>query len=175
MRLGAEVIYERMYEVHVSGHACQEELKMMLGLTKPKFFIPMHGEDVYKRQELDLEFGCGQSCGDRAGMSRVGECTAATQRTCRQGRYAYGGCAAGKAERPQMCIRDRATISFRWRKVAIFHPCLDDGCAEIPRILRNRERFHTLWTVDFMGTERHTIEDEKSHSHCCGDDSFLWI
>ena len=44
MRLGADVIYERMYEVHVSGHACQEELKIMLALTKPKFFFPVHGE-----------------------------------------------------------------------------------------------------------------------------------
>ena len=33
-----------MYDVHVSGHACQEELKLMLALTKPKFFIPVHGE-----------------------------------------------------------------------------------------------------------------------------------
>ena len=42
--LGAEVIYESMYDVHVSGHACQEELKMMLALTKPHYFIPVHGE-----------------------------------------------------------------------------------------------------------------------------------
>ncbi len=41
---GADVIYESLGEVHVSGHACQEELKIMLGITKPKFFIPMHGE-----------------------------------------------------------------------------------------------------------------------------------
>ncbi len=41
---GAEVIYEALDEVHVSGHACQEELKIMLAVTQPKFFIPMHGE-----------------------------------------------------------------------------------------------------------------------------------
>lgn len=41
---GAEVIYERLAEVHVSGHACREELKLMLALTKPKFFMPVHGE-----------------------------------------------------------------------------------------------------------------------------------
>jgi ribonuclease J len=44
MRSGAEVVYEAMYEVHVSGHACQDEQKLMLSLTKPKFFIPVHGE-----------------------------------------------------------------------------------------------------------------------------------
>lgn len=44
MKLGAEVIYESMYDVHVSGHACQEEQKMLLSLVKPKYFIPVHGE-----------------------------------------------------------------------------------------------------------------------------------
>ena len=41
---GAEVIYDRHTDLHVSGHACQEEQKMMLALTKPKYFIPVHGE-----------------------------------------------------------------------------------------------------------------------------------
>ena len=44
MKSGAHVIYESMYDVHVSGHACQEEQKLLLSLTKPKFFIPVHGE-----------------------------------------------------------------------------------------------------------------------------------
>ena len=43
-RLGAEVIYDRSAAIHVSGHACQEDLKLMLGLCKPKYFIPVHGE-----------------------------------------------------------------------------------------------------------------------------------
>ena len=41
---GAEVIYDRHTDLHVSGHACQEEQKMMLGLVKPKYFIPVHGD-----------------------------------------------------------------------------------------------------------------------------------
>jgi ribonuclease J len=43
-RRGANVIYEKIAKIHVSGHAFQEELKMMLRLTKPKYFIPIHGE-----------------------------------------------------------------------------------------------------------------------------------
>ncbi len=43
-KIGAEVIYRALAEVHVSGHACQEELKLILSLTKPKYFIPVHGE-----------------------------------------------------------------------------------------------------------------------------------
>lgn len=44
MKLGAHVVYENIYEVHVSGHACQEEQKLILSITKPRFFIPVHGE-----------------------------------------------------------------------------------------------------------------------------------
>lgn len=56
---GAKVIYERMADVHVSGHACKEELKLMLTLTKPKFFIPVHGETrhLYQHKELAEELG----------------------------------------------------------------------------------------------------------------------
>ncbi len=43
-KLGAEVIYNELADVHVSGHACQEELKLMLSLVKPKYFMPVHGE-----------------------------------------------------------------------------------------------------------------------------------
>ncbi len=43
-RKGADVIYEKISEIHVSGHAFQEELKLMINLTKPKYFIPIHGE-----------------------------------------------------------------------------------------------------------------------------------
>ncbi len=44
MKIGAEVVYSSLADVHVSGHACQEEQKLMLSLVKPKFFIPVHGE-----------------------------------------------------------------------------------------------------------------------------------
>ena len=43
-RKGADVVYEKSEGLHVSGHACQEELKIIHGLVKPKFFIPVHGE-----------------------------------------------------------------------------------------------------------------------------------
>ncbi len=44
MKIGAEVVYSTLEDVHVSGHACQEEQKLMLALVKPKYFIPVHGE-----------------------------------------------------------------------------------------------------------------------------------
>ncbi|MGI5971280.1 MAG: ribonuclease J [Oscillospiraceae bacterium] len=48
-RKGAEVIYDRFSDLHVSGHACKEEQKIMLALTKPKYFIPVHGEPRHLR------------------------------------------------------------------------------------------------------------------------------
>ncbi len=56
---GAEVIYESLAKVHVSGHACQEELKLMLALAKPKFFIPIHGEFRHLKQHVDLAESLG--------------------------------------------------------------------------------------------------------------------
>ena len=44
MKIGAEVVYSSLADVHVSGHACQEEQKLMISLVRPKFFIPVHGE-----------------------------------------------------------------------------------------------------------------------------------
>ena len=54
MKKGVEVIYENMYDVHVSGHACQQDLKLMIGITKPKFFIPVHGEQKHLSKHASL-------------------------------------------------------------------------------------------------------------------------
>lgn len=59
MKSGAEVIYEAMYEVHVSGHACQEELKLIQALTKPKFFIPVHGEYKHLVKHAQIAYSMG--------------------------------------------------------------------------------------------------------------------
>lgn len=61
LKLGAHVIYEKMYDVHVSGHACQEELKLIMGLVKPKYFIPVHGEQKHLRKHAALAEGMGIS------------------------------------------------------------------------------------------------------------------
>lgn len=59
MRRGCVVVYEKMYDVHVSGHACQGELKIIHSLVKPKFFIPVHGEQkhLYKHAMLAQSMG----------------------------------------------------------------------------------------------------------------------
>ena len=54
MKRGADVVYERMYDVHVSGHACQEELKLMMSITNPKYVIPLHGEQKHLMKHASL-------------------------------------------------------------------------------------------------------------------------
>lgn len=59
MKRGCTVVYESMYEVHVSGHACAEELKLIQSIVKPKYFIPVHGEQKHLRRHgaLAVEMG----------------------------------------------------------------------------------------------------------------------
>ena len=59
LKLGAEVIYESMYDVHVSGHACQEEQKLMLTLAKPQFFLPVHGEYKHLKKHAQTAAAVG--------------------------------------------------------------------------------------------------------------------
>jgi len=61
-RRGAEVYYEKVSEVHVSGHASQEELKLMLNIVQPRYFIPVHGEyrHLVKHVQLAEHVGIGR-------------------------------------------------------------------------------------------------------------------
>ena len=56
---GAEVIYDAMEEVHVSGHACREELKLIHSLIKPKYFVPVHGEYRHLKEHAELAKSLG--------------------------------------------------------------------------------------------------------------------
>lgn len=56
---GATVVYEKMAELHASGHACQEELKLIHSLVRPKYFLPVHGETRHLHQHARLAQGLG--------------------------------------------------------------------------------------------------------------------
>lgn len=59
LKKGCEVIYESAYDVHVSGHACAEEQKLVMSLVKPKYFIPVHGEQKHMRKQKDTAISIG--------------------------------------------------------------------------------------------------------------------
>ena len=82
MRRGAEVVYDRQAELHVSGHACQEELKIIMALTKPKFFMPAHGEF----RHLKINAGLAKATGvhpNNIFISEIGKVLELTQDSAR--------------------------------------------------------------------------------------------
>jgi len=58
---GAEVIYESLADIHVSGHASQEELKLIHRLIRPKYFMPVHGEYRHLKRHANLAVELGMS------------------------------------------------------------------------------------------------------------------
>lgn len=78
MKKGVTVIYEKMYEVHVSGHACQEDLKLMMGLVKPKFFIPVHGEQKHLMKHALLAESMGIP-NENIYIGEIGNCIEITE------------------------------------------------------------------------------------------------
>ena len=110
-KIGAEVIYRALAEVHVSGHACQEELKLILALTKPKFFIPVHGE----HRHLVLHKELAQSVGIPRNNSFVlsnGQVLELDQKTAKLG----GTVQAGKILVDGLGVGDVGNIVLRDRK-----------------------------------------------------------
>lgn len=61
LKKGADVVYDGIADVHVSGHACQEELKLMLAPTKPKYFMPVHGEFIHLSSHRELAISMGMA------------------------------------------------------------------------------------------------------------------
>lgn len=59
LKLGSDVIYESMYEVHASGHACQNEIKLMLSLIRPKYYMPVHGEYKHLLKNAEIAYDLG--------------------------------------------------------------------------------------------------------------------
>ncbi len=114
LKSGAEVIYESMYEVHVSGHACQEELKLMLALTKPKFYIPMHGEykHLIKNRRLAIDMGMDKDNVLIASIGNVIETDGNTLRVVSQvpaGRVLVDGLGVGDVG--SIVLRDRKHLA----------------------------------------------------------------
>ncbi len=111
MKLGAEVVYEKMYEVHVSGHACQEEQKLMLAITKPKFFIPVHGEfkHLMKHKQTAMAVGIPEENIIIAGIGDVIETDGVDMRIT-------GEVPAGKVLVDGLGVGDVGAIVLRDRK-----------------------------------------------------------
>ena len=89
-KLGAEVIYSSLEPIHVSGHACRDELKILHSLIKPKFFIPVHGEYRHLKKHAKLAEGQGIKEGNIV-IAEIGDTVELTSKTIKLGeRFASG-------------------------------------------------------------------------------------
>ncbi len=111
LKLGCDVVYESMYEVHVSGHACQEELKIIHSLVKPEFFIPVHGEQKHLRKHADLAQSLGMQK-DHIFIGDIGNVVELKQKYIKQ----LPSVASGKVFVDGLGVGDVGSIVLRDRK-----------------------------------------------------------
>lgn len=111
---GADVIYEALADVHVSGHACQEELKIIHHLVKPKFFMPIHGEYRHLKQHANLAARIGMPT-ENIFMMEIGKVlelshdSARINGTVPSGRVLVDGLGVGDVG--SIVLRDRKLLS----------------------------------------------------------------
>ena len=110
-RKGAEVVYEKSEGLHVSGHACQEELKIIHGLVKPTFFIPVHGEQRHLQIHSKLAQSMGMSA-KNVFIGDIGTVFEFTPKTCK----VNGTVTAGKVFVDGTGVGDVGNVVLRDRK-----------------------------------------------------------
>ncbi len=110
-RKGAEVIYDKLADLHVSGHACQEELKIIHALVKPKFFIPLHGEQRHLKRHARLAQEMGMSP-ERIIISDIGRVIELTRTSAKL----TGTVPAGKMLVDGLGVGDVGSVVLRDRK-----------------------------------------------------------
>lgn len=132
MKRGANVVYEKMYDVHVSGHACQEELKLLISLVKPKYYIPLHGEQkhLYKHALLAQTMGIPKA---NTLISNIGEVIEVSKKSIRvtetvpSGRVLVDGLGVGDVG--GVVLRDRKHLSDNG--IIIINVAMDSATGEV--------------------------------------------
>ena len=110
-RKGADVVYEKSEGLHVSGHACQEELKIIHGLVKPRFFIPIHGE----QRHLQIHSKLAQTMGMTPKNIFIGEIGSVFELTAKSCKL-KGAVTAGKVFVDGTGVGDVGSVVLRDRK-----------------------------------------------------------
>jgi len=113
-KIGVEVIHDAAVEVHVSGHACQEELKLMQALTKPRYFMPVHGEYKHMSANRDLAIQMGMDSrnifiSDIGNVLEIDKSGARINGTVTAGRVLVDGYGVGDVG--NIVLRDRLLLS----------------------------------------------------------------
>lgn len=127
---GAQVVYERGTDLHVSGHACQEELKMIYALVKPKFFIPVHGERRMLHKSADMIGAMGHErknilIGENGRVMELTRRTAKLGDTVPAGKVLVDGMGVGDVG--SVVLRDRKHLADEGMVVVVMTLSGEDG------------------------------------------------
>ena len=129
-RKGATVVYDRADMLHVSGHACQEELKIIHGLVKPKFFIPVHGEQRHLKIHAKLAREMGMAP-NHIIISDIGRVIELTPKTCKLGGTVTAGKVfvdgSGVGDVGSVVLRDRRHLAQDGMVVVVVSMSGEDG------------------------------------------------
>ena len=129
-RKGADVVYEKSEGLHVSGHACQEELKIIQGLVKPKFFIPVHGEQRHLQLHSKLAKQMGMNPKNIC-IGEIGSVIELTKRTCKCDHAVPAGMVlvdgTGVGDVGSVVLRDRKHLAEDGMIVVCVNLSAEDG------------------------------------------------
>ena len=158
---GAYVVYDRMADVHVSGHACREELKLMLHIAKPKYFIPAHGEfrHLMTHGRLALDMGVPE---ENIFVMNTGDVVTFTkQGAAKAGEVPSGAVMVdGSGSIEDAVIRDRRDLSSQGLVVAVITVDKETGREIAPVELISRGFVYMKESEELMGEAAEAIAPE---------------
>lgn len=166
-RKGADVVYEKSEGLHVSGHACQEELKIVHALTKPKYFIPVHGEQRHLQihGKLARQMGMPAKNVIISDIGRVIECTSKTCKlagTVPAGKVLVDGTGVGDVG--SVVLRDRKHLAQDGMVVVCVNLSAEDGSVISGPDFITRGFIYVKESDDLMDALRFVAE--KSLAYC---------
>ncbi len=134
-RHGAKVIYESLAEVHASGHACREELKLIHSLIKPKFFIPVHGEHRHQKKHAELAISMGMRPSNII-ITDIGDVVEVSQKGFRLCERVQSGAllvdGLGVGEVGSLVLRDRKHLAQEGALITA--ACVDKAKGELKKV-----------------------------------------
>lgn len=171
MEIGTKVIYESLADVHVSGHACEEELKLIHTLLKPKYFIPVHGEyrHLKRHGELAEELGMPK---ENIFLAKNGSVIEFTKKTANMGQPVQAGNilvdGLGVGDVGNIVLRDRKHLSEDGLIVVVVTMSKQDGKVIAGPDIISRGFVYVRESEDLMEEARKVVRDvltecEKRH------------
>jgi len=165
-RRGAEVIYDRISDLHVSGHAYQEELKMMIALTKPKFFIPIHGEHRHLCIHAKLAVSMGIKPGnvvvpDIGKVVEMSSKSIGSNGTVPAGRVLVDGTGVGDVG--AVVLRDRKHLAQDGMVVVIVNLSREDGSLATSPDILTRGFIYVKESEELMSELREVVTATIDH------------